>query len=300
MSHNTNIPEVLDPALTRAGRLNRRIPVHKPDREGRREIIKGYLNKVHENLDTFQIEDLTDDAGEMSPAEIRQLVLEEAPRKAHFRGSEVVEAQDFTEALSEVQVGMKNPFKTLTPDERKALAVHEGGHAVLAWVLTDHRLQKVTIIRYGDALGHVAPVEVQERHLRTLREYYHDLVISLGGRAGEILCHEMMASTGGDYPAVMARASYLLSRGMWGTPLGTEKETSIRARALFEVGLEDAIKLLKKYKRLHDDIVDALLTHNELKHDDVVKLFGERPVEKLAFPTEPSALGIMGKGGEDK
>lgn len=286
----TNRPDVLDPALTRAGRLNRRIPVGKPDWAGRKEILSGYVKKVkHADLD---LEALTDETSAMSPADIRQLVMEESTRKAHFRGSDKVEMVDFEESISEIHVGLKNPFTSLRPEERLALAVHEAGHAVLAWVLTDHRISKVTILRYGDALGHVLPIEIKERNLRTLRDYYHNLVISLGGRAGEVLKHEMMSSVGGDYPAVMYYAGWLLSRGLWGTPVSTEKETSLRFRAMFDVGLADAVRTLRKYAALHDALIEALLTRNELNHAEVEHLFNEaggaaRPVERLEMPNEP-------------
>jgi AAA+ superfamily predicted ATPase len=292
----TNRPDILDPALTRAGRLNRRIPVDRPDWEGRREILKGYVGQVRSKDIDFDA--LTDETAYMSPADIRQLTLEEATRKAHFASREYVTMQDFEESISEIHVGLKNPFASLRPEERKALAVHEAGHAVLAWVLTDHRISKVTIQRYGSALGHVLPIEVKERNLRTLRDYYHSLVISMGGRAGEVVAHELMSSVGGDYPSVMSYGGWLLSRGMWGTPVNTEAEASLRFRALFNVGLEDAVRLLRKYALLHNALIEALLMKDELNHAEVEALFqasgqGERPVEKLSLPTEPALADLQ-------
>jgi ATP-dependent Zn protease len=293
----TNVPDQLDPALTRAGRLNRRIPVGRPDWDGRKEINKGYLGQIKHNLTDVQVDELTDETGQLSPADIRQLVREEATRKAHFRGSHIVEMEDFQEAMSEVYVGLKNPFKKLSADERKALAVHEGGHAVLEWVLTTNRLQKVTILRYGDALGHVNPVPTEEVNLPSLRDHYHELVISLGGRAGEVLKHEPMSSTGGDYPAAMYQIQYLIERGVWGTPVGTEKENSIRVRRFYDCGLRDAQLLLLEHAELHDKIIDALIQRDELTHNEVAQLFGERPHMKLVIPEEPRDIVKSGDAG---
>lgn len=296
----TNRPDVLDPALTRAGRLNRRIPVGKPDWEGRREIIKGYVAQVKSEGINFEV--LTDETADMSPADIRQLVLEEATRKAHFAGRVYVTMPDFQDSLVEVRMGLKNPFTTIKPEERKALAVHEAGHAVLAWVLTDARIATVTIIRYGSALGHVAPVPVYEKKLQTLRDYYAELVIFLGGRAGEVVKHEPMGSVGGDYPGAMYYMWYLLRSGLWGTPVSTESETSKRYRQLFDVGLKDAVRLLKEYEDLHDALVADLLASDELRHDEVDALWKrlrpgqERPMLRLDLPKEPALTDEKAEG----
>ena len=289
----TNRPGVLDPALRRAGRLNRSIPVGKPEWDGRREIVAGYVAKVKNRLTDANIIALTDETADMSPADIRQLALEEATRKAHFRGSEFVEMKDFEDSLVEVRMGLKNPFTNIKPEERRALAAHEAGHAVLAWVLSDVRIATVTIIRYGDALGHVSPVPTYEKKLNSLRDYYHELVLFLGGRAGEIVRSEPMVSVGGDYPGATYYMDYLLRAGMWGTPYGTEWEFSQRYRALFDKGLGDAKALLVKYEGLHDALIADLLASDELRHDEVVALWAKvsgdapRPQERLELPKEP-------------
>lgn len=289
----TNRPGVLDPALRRAGRLNRSIPVGKPEWEGRREIILGYVGKVKNTLTEEDMRALTDETADMSPADIRQLALEEATRKAHFRGSVVVEMRDFQDSLTEVRMGLRHPFTTIRPEERKALAVHEGGHAVLDWVLTDDRISTVTIIRYGDALGHVSPIPVYEKKLNTLRDYYNQLVVFLGGRAGEIVKHEPMGSVGGDYPGATFFMDYLLRSGLWGTPYATEDESSRRYRALFDSGLDDAQRLLREYGAFHDALIEELLMKNELRHDDVAAIWerawneSPRPMIRLELPKEP-------------
>jgi cell division protease FtsH len=199
----------------------------------------------------------------------------------------------FVSAIREVQVGVKNPIKKIDPDEREKLAVHEAGHAILAWVLTNKRIATVTILRYGEALGHVMPLEVKERAVRTLNEIWTDLVISIGGRAAEIMVYgEPMASVGGDYPAVMNRIEKLLASGIWGTPVGTPAENSIRVRSLFDSALKQALLTLKTHNGLHWRLVEELIKVDELHHEDVIKVLGDvRPVEHIINPVEPDMVG---------
>lgn len=285
----TNVPvQMLDSALTRSGRLNRVLPVGRPDRPGRKDILVGYLEKVSHVLTPSDIEELVDETAEMTPADIKLLVQEEAPRKALFAGHDRVEPDDFVEALREVQVGLKNPISFIDPQEREKLAVHEAGHTVLQWTLTDHRVSTTTIIRYGDALGHMMPVETRDRTIRTLNETWADLVIGIGGRAGEIMVYgEPMQSVGGDYPHVLYGIEKLLASGLWGTPVGTQRENSIRVRAMFDQALTAALKVLHDHKDIHWRLVEALQAKDTLRHDEVVRLFGERHRITIPNPVEP-------------
>jgi cell division protease FtsH len=285
---STNRPEVLDPALIRSGRLSRAIKIDLPDRAGRRDILKGYLGRIKADADV-SLDILVDEVSEVSPADIKVLITEEAPRKAVFDKAKTVKMEHVVSALREVQAGLKNPISDLDPHEREQIAVHESGHAILSWILTEKRLSTATIVRYGDSLGHVFPKETRQRAVRSLNEIWADLVVSIGGRAAEIVVYgEPLASVGGDYPHVMQRIEQLLNSGMWGTPIGTERENSVRIRGLFDAALEQAKELLSNHRGLHWSLVQALLTKDELDHEGIASLLGERPKEHIKLPLEPT------------
>ena len=285
----TNVPEVIDSALTRAGRLDRNIVIDKPDREGRKEILGGYLKKVKTAKDVVaHLDSLTDEMQGMTPAQVKMAVLSEGPRKAVFAGRKEVTFGDLQAALRELQVGLKTPIRVISKSERRAIAAHEAGHAILVWLLTNHRLTNVTVERYEEALGHVLHHEVQEQYLKSLTNYWHDLIISLGGRAGEIAeFGQPLASVGGDYHHAIHVARVLLEQGVWGTPISTEREFSSKVKVLFDAGLLEAKRLLGEYREDHKSLTEALVVKGELGHDEVAALLGERPVTIAALPESP-------------
>ncbi|MDR7537414.1 MAG: AAA family ATPase [Armatimonadota bacterium] len=287
---STNIPGVLDPALLRAGRLSRQIKVDLPDRAGRREIVAGYLRRIRAAPDV-DVDTLVDELSDVSPADIKVLVTEEAPRVAVFEGADCVHMRHLLQALHEVQVGLRNPISEVDPLERERIAVHEAGHAVLQWVLTDHRISSVTVVRYGDALGHTLSKETRQRVVRSLNELWVDTVISAGGRAAEIMVYgEPLRSVGGDYPAMMDRCRELLDWGLWGSPAWTAAQRAQLTRYLFDEALSQAGRLLQRYKALHWALVQRLVVDDEVTHDELVQLWGDRPREALPNPQRPKRV----------
>ena len=151
----TNIAEVLDPALLRPGRFDRKISVDKPDFDGRKEVIEYYLNKVaHEDLN---LDKLSYDTIGYSPAAMK-FIVNEAVIQAHFSGRTKVSYQDFTRAREAHEWGLRHPIASMSVEDRRRLAYHEAGHAVAMYkLLRRSRLEKVTIIRHEGALGLAAP-----------------------------------------------------------------------------------------------------------------------------------------------
>lgn len=286
----TNVPEAIDQALTRAGRLDRRLVVNPPDRTGRMEIILGYLTKIKTAEPPAQwVQVLSDDMAGMTPAEIKMAVASEAPRKALFAGREAITLQDIRAAISELTLGIKNPIRDMHAQDRWAIAVHEAGHAITAWVLTDHRLAQISIVRYSgtaESLGHVLPIPIREQHIHSLQDYWHRLIIALGGRAGEILRFgHPLASAGGDITTAMSIAHLLLQQGFWGTPLTTEEEAMRQTKALFGRALEEAQKIIQQFARQHEILTQVLLEEEEFDHERVAQLLGRRPSVEVALPS---------------
>jgi cell division protease FtsH len=182
----TNRPDVLDSALLRPGRFDRQIMVPLPTQEERVEILRVHFRdkKIATDVD---LNILARGTPGMSGADLSNLV-NEAALFAVRRGEHEVHAEDFEEARDRVLMGLKRESMALTEEEKEVVAYHEGGHAVLAYVL-EHAdpVHKVTILPTGLALGVTQQLPLEERHIYK-REYITDsLVVRLGGRMAEEL-----------------------------------------------------------------------------------------------------------------
>ena len=181
----TNLPEVLDQALVRPGRFDRKITVDLPDADGRQEIIEYYLGKVtHDDLPMARM--VSDTIG-YSPVAIKY-VINEAVVHAHFDGRQSINYWDFTRAREAHEWGLRQPIKSISEEERRRLAYHETGHAFAQLkLLPRERVAKVTIIRHGGALGLMAPKPLEEMHTHTKEEILGHIQVSLASRAAEEL-----------------------------------------------------------------------------------------------------------------
>ncbi len=184
----TNRPDVLDPALLRPGRFDRQIMVPLPTQDERVAILKVHFRdkKIADDVDVDVIARGTPG---MAGADLANLV-NEAALFAVRRGAHEVHAEDFEAARDRVLMGLKRESMALTEEEKEVVAYHEGGHAVLAYVL-EHAdpVHKVTILPTGMALGVTQQLPVEERHIYK-KEYITDsLVVRLGGRIAEELVY---------------------------------------------------------------------------------------------------------------
>jgi cell division protease FtsH len=183
----TNRPEILDPALLRAGRFDRQVLVDRPDKKGRIAILAVHMKKVTLDaaVDREQIAALT--AG-FSGADLANLV-NEAALLATRRGADAVASADFVEAIERIVAGLEKRNRLLNPQERRIVAHHEIGHALVAMALpgTDP-VQKVSIIPRGiGSLGYTIQRPTEDRFLMTQDELEVKLAVLLGGRAAEHL-----------------------------------------------------------------------------------------------------------------
>ncbi len=183
----TNRPESLDPALTRPGRFDRRVPVELPDLAGREAILKVHAKKIKTapNVDFHTIARM---ASGTSGAELAN-IINEAALRAVRSGRSVVEQADLEESIEVVIAGYQKKNAIMTDAEKKVVAYHEIGHALVAAMQTDSApVQKITIIpRTSGALGYTMQVEQNDKVLMTKEELENKLATLTGGRAAEEL-----------------------------------------------------------------------------------------------------------------
>ena len=183
----TNRPEVLDPALLRAGRFDRQVLVDRPDRRGRLDILRVHAKKIRLaiGLDLEQVAAIT--VG-FAGADLANLV-NEAALVATRRQAEAVTLEDFTAALERIVAGIEKKHRLLSPAERRLVAYHELGHALTALALpVSDKVHKVSIVPHGlGALGYTLQRPSEDRHVLRRSELLDKMAVLLGGRAAEQL-----------------------------------------------------------------------------------------------------------------
>jgi cell division protease FtsH len=183
----TNRPEILDPALLRAGRFDRQVLVDRPDRRGRLAILRVHAKKVRvgADVDLDQVAAIT--VG-FAGADLAN-VVNEAALCATRRNADAVTLGDFTQAIERIVAGIEKKHSLVGDEERRLVAYHELGHALTALALpgTD-RVHKVSIVPHGiGALGYTLQRPSEDRHVLRRAELVDKLTVLLGGRAAEVL-----------------------------------------------------------------------------------------------------------------
>jgi membrane protease FtsH catalytic subunit (EC 3.4.24.-) len=194
----TNRPEILDPALLRAGRFDRQVLVDRPDKIGRIAILKVHMKKVElgSDVDPSQVADLTTG---FSGADLANLV-NEAALLATRRQADEVAMEDFTQAIERIIAGLEKKNRLLNPKERQVVAYHEVGHALVALALPgSDPVYKISIIPRGiGALGYTLQRPTEDRFLMTKEELEHKIAVLLGGRAAEKLIFNHLSTGASD------------------------------------------------------------------------------------------------------
>jgi cell division protease FtsH len=183
----TNRPEILDPALLRAGRFDRQILVDRPDRKGRADILKVHLKKISVAPD-LDIDAVAALSPGFTGADLANLV-NEAALVATRRGANATTLEDFTQAIERIVAGLEKKSRILSPREREIVAHHEMGHTLVALALPgSDPVQKVSIIPRGiGALGYTMQRPTEDRFLMSRSELANRMAVLLGGRAAESL-----------------------------------------------------------------------------------------------------------------
>tara|TARA_R110002072_G_scaffold271987_1_gene432053 strand:- start:33750 stop:35855 length:2106 start_codon:yes stop_codon:yes gene_type:complete len=294
----TNRADVLDKALTRAGRFDRQIFVDMPDLNERREIFAVHLKpiKLEKEID---VEFLSRQTPGFSGADIANL-CNEAALIAARNGKKQVEKQDFLDAVDRIIGGLEKKNKIITPEEKKAIAFHEAGHATISWMLEHaNPLVKVTIVPRGRSLG-AAWYLPEERMITTTEQILDDICSALGGRAAEQLTFGKI-STGAlsDLEKITKQAyamvtiyglnekvgniSYYDPNGNQFTKPYSEETAKIidqEVSNLIEEQYQRALSLLKENKEKLGLLAEQLLDKEVIFKEDLVSIFGKRIWDK--------------------
>ena len=298
----TNRADVLDKALMRAGRFDRQIYVDLPDLNERREIFEVHLKPLKKVADELDTEFLAKQTPGFSGADIAN-VCNEAALIAARKGNKAVGKQDFLDAVDRIVGGLEKKNKIITPDEKKAIAFHEAGHATVSWML-EHAapLVKVTIVPRGQSLG-AAWYLPEERLIVRPEQMLDEMCAALGGRAAEKVIFDKI-STGAlsDLEKVTKQAKAMVTIYGLNDKVGnltyydssgqseynftkpySEKTSELIDKEisnLIESQYQRAIDLLTVNKDKLSQLADILLDKEVIFKDDLQNIFGERPFAK--------------------
>jgi cell division protease FtsH len=312
----TNRPDVLDPALLRPGRFDRRIVVNRPDVKGREGILAVHTKKIPLG-DDVNIHVLARGTSGFSGADLANLVNEAALNAARYN-QKVVRMQDFEFAKDKVLMGSERRSMIINDEEKKVTAVHEAGHALLA-VLLPHAdpVHKVTIIPRGMALGLTTMLPLEDKHNYS-RDYLNDqIAILLGGRLAEEITMNGQMTTGAgndiERSTEMARkmvCEWGMSDAMGPLTFGKKEEqiflgreiaqhqdysedTAIHIdqeiRRIVSNNYEKAKALLTERKATLLQIADALLAREVLDAEEVRRIAAGEPLEEFVPPVSSRA-----------
>ncbi len=312
----TNRPEILDPALLRAGRFDRQVLVDRPDKKGRTDILKVHLKRTRlaADVDPDQIAALTPG---FSGADLANLV-NEAALLATRRGAGTVGPEDFTSAVERIVAGLEKKNRLLNQKEREIVAYHEMGHAIVALSLPGvDPVHKVSIIPRGiGALGYTIQRPTEDRYLMTRGELENKMAVLLGGRAAERLIFEHLSTGAADdlAKATDIARSMVMRYGMH-EKLGhvtyqgerpiflqmpdtmpsaheyseeTAREIDRAVRDIVGKAFDQAAAILKERRAVLERGAHELLAHETLTGDALRELLAPRaPATAVAVPAQP-------------
>ena len=309
----TNRPEVLDPALLRPGRFDRRIIVDRPDLKGRVEILKVHAKNVMLD-ETVDLEAIALATSGVVGSDLANMI-NEAAILAVKNGRRAVSQKDLQESVEVVLVGKEKKDRILSPQERKIVSYHEVGHALVNALQKDAEpVQKITIVpRTMGALGYVMQVPEEEKYLNTQKELEAMLVGYLGGRAAEEIVFDTVttgAANDIEQATKVARAmitqygmsqkfglmglasqenQYLSGRAVLNCGDDTATEIDHEVMQLLHYSYEEAKRLLNEHREALDKIAGYLISRETITGKEFMKIF--RAVEKgLEIPENLEVL----------
>src|SRR6056297_98206 len=297
----TNRPDVLDSALLRPGRFDRQILIDKPDLNGRMQILDVHSQKLKLS-DQIDLKVLASQTPGFAGADLANL-CNEAALMAARRDKDKVEMEDFQDAIERVVAGLEKKNKLISKDERKIVAYHEAGHAIVGWFLehTDPVL-KVSIVPRGfAALGYTLQTPLEDRFLMTTEELEDKICALLGGRIAEELTFGKI-STGAqnDLERITNMAFAMVAEYGMSEELGylslkdssspensygfnkkysehTAQQIDQAVRNIIQKNYQRTLDLLEEHRDKLEEMAKALLDKEVLNHHDLRDMLGDRP-----------------------
>jgi cell division protease FtsH len=295
----TNRPDVLDAALLRPGRFDRQITIDRPDLNGREEIFNVHLKGLKIDT-TVNARHLAEQTPGFAGAEIANVCNESALIAAR-KGKQSIDYQDFNDAIDRVIGGLEKKNKIISPEEKRIVAYHEAGHAIVGWMLehTDP-LVKVSIVPRGVAALGYAQYLPKEQYLYTTEQMLDEMAMTLGGRVAEdIIFGRVSTGAQNDLERITRMAYGMVTLyGMnpnignvsFNDPTGEyqfQKPYSDETARMIDVEVRQMIQdaytrtklLMTKHKGELEAIAQELLKKEVIFKADIERLIGERPIE---------------------
>ena len=309
----TNRADVLDKALMRAGRFDRQIYVDLPDLNERQEIFKVHLKPL-KSTKALDVEFLAKQTPGFSGADIAN-VCNEAALIAARKNRKSVGKQDFLDAVDRIVGGLEKKNKIVTAEEKKTIAFHEAGHALVSWLLEYAApLVKVTIVPRGQSLG-AAWYLPEERMIIRTEQMLDEMCAALGGRAAEkIIFNKISTGALSDLEKVTQQARAMVSVYGLNDTLGnityydssgqmensftkpySEKTAQVIDKEIsdiIEIQYNRACNILKKNKSKLKQLAERLLEKEVIFKDDLFNILGERPFKNKNKETDIDEKGI--------
>ena len=300
----TNRPDVLDSALLRPGRFDRQILIDKPDLRGRVEVLRVHTRNLKLS-DDIDLKLLASQTPGFAGAELANL-CNEAALLAARRGKEAVEMEDFQDSIERVIAGLEKKNKLISPRERKIVAYHEAGHAIVGWYLehTDPVL-KVSIVPRGlAALGYTLQTPLEDRFLMTTEELNDKICALLGGRvAEEIIFGSISTGAQNDLERITNMAFAMVAEYGMSEELGylslkdsqnpdnsygfnkkysehTAERIDEAVHTIIQKNYERTKALMRKHRDKLEKMAETLLDKEVLDHNDLRDLLGDHPEGK--------------------
>jgi cell division protease FtsH len=317
----TNRPEILDPALLRPGRFDRQVEIPLPNLRERTAVLRIHTQgkKIEPNLD---LEAVARGTPGFSGADLANLA-NEAAIVAVRQGRDRITQQDFWEARDRVLLGRRDAVNALMPDEKRAVAVHESGHALVA-VFSEHAdpVARVTILPAGQALGVTEQLPVDERHLYPESYLRASLAIRMGGRAAErLVLGEVSSGAANDLSTATQLATRMVREFGMSSRLGPvglggggpmylgQQEVRSRDYAeatqamiddevsrLLREADEHAAKILEHHRDVLDKVIALLIQRETIDGGDVYELAGRPKPEGVETTMAPDRAAAVGDG----
>lgn len=302
----TNRPDVLDAALLRPGRFDRKVVVDNPQLEERLAILK--IHSRNKPLaDDVELEDIAKSTAGFAGADLEN-ILNEAALLAARRDKNEIEAIDIRDATDKVLIGAERKG-LLNEDEKKPVAFHEAGHAILGWILPNSDpIHKISIVPRGMSLGHTFQLPLKDKHLHFKKGMEDRLVILLGGRASEeIFLDDISSGAAGDFKSASQLSKNMVC--LWGMSdeignlyidteenhpfLGrsmatgrsisekTSEKIDSEVKRLLQEAEEKACKILKANSKAVESLVAMLLEKETVSGEELDSLMEELEISKL-------------------